>query len=433
MTRTISTRFREWKQAHLSPLKIDFMSLNRLRLNQTAESIFEGKESYVHASRRGSQNLSVWESSFSSPRVILNPYGTTPLSACIMFDTDTPCQLAYTVRGKREFTYTDEHYRKNHSLLIHGLYPATENHVTLHLTDSNGNSLGEKELTIETASLPEDFYDENKKPIYPCVQDEDGEIRYYIAIPALPEGIISLKNGHLLVVNREFLTTDYKNPAPTHMHEVGLNGYVHRTYYVGTGIYGTPLQIADNRLILPLNEPSDKGEKYMELDMDTGAVLKFHNKEPEISPSPVIPELECFGEECFFPEEPSAEDSPFTTLGWLNAPGLHKGASIQTTDTISAEQLSERYGIHAYLMGDTLCFRMEKDILQEILFTKIDMIFQMDFSQYIEKEHPEVDAPYTIAVPLTEMHSGTYTLVLRFVNGQQAVLNNALMLSRGRS
>lgn len=432
MARTISTRFREWKQAHLSPLKIDFMSLNRLRLNQSAESIFEGEESYTHASRRGSQNLSVWKSSFSSPKIILNPYGTTPLSACVIFESDTPCQLAYTVQGKNEFTFTDKSYRKKHSLFIHGLYPSQKNHIFLQLIDENGTPAGEKELTIQTEPLPEDFWDEKKNPNYPCFQDKDGIIRYYLSIPMAKNGLLSLHNDHLLVVNKRFLTANYKNPAPTHMHEVGLNGYVHRTYYVGTGIYDTPIEEKDERLFLRLPDSAEKEDLYMELDTHSGAVLKFHHKISK-TPLPLTMEAGSFTSNAFFPEPSSSPETPFTTLGWLNAPGLHKGASIQTTDTLSVEQLAERYGITAVLRGDTLCFRMEKDILQEVLFSKIDMIYQMDLSPYIEKEHPFIDAPYTIAIPLTEMHSGTYTLVLRFVNGGQAVLDNAILLSRCRN
>lgn len=436
MTKTISTRFREWKQAHLSPLKIDFMSLNRLRLNQNAESIFEGRESYTHASMRGSQNLSVWSRngvfSFSAPKVILNPYGTTPLTACVIFDTESPCKLTYTVKGKKDFLYEDELYKKHHALFIHGLYPSAENRVVLQLTDSNGNPAGEKELIIQTDFLPEDFYDENHNPIYPSIQDEYGEIRYYLSIPAAKEGVVCLKNGHLLVIDREFMTVNYKNPFPTHMHEVGLNGYVHRTYYVGTGIQGLPYESANDGFFIFLSEPSDKGEKYMELDCNSGAVIKFHNKITESS-APFSIHKDCFKADAFLPEDPVTAESIFTTLGWLNAPGLHKGASIQTLDSISVEQLADRYGVNAFLMGDTLCIHMEKDVLQEVLFSKFDMIYQMDLSPYIDKEHPDVDAPYTIAVPLTEMHSGTYTLVLRFVDGEQAVLSDALMLSRRRN
>ena len=33
----------------------------------------------------------------------------------------------------------------------------------------------------------------------------------------------------------------------------------------------------------------------------------------------------------------------------------------------------------------------------------------MDFSAYIDKETPEVTDAYTVAVPLSEIHSGTYS------------------------
>ena len=40
---------------------------------------------------------------------------------------------------------------------------------------------------------------------------------------------------------------------------------------------------------------------------------------------------------------------------------------------------------------------------------------------------------YTFAVPFTEMHSGTYSVVIRFRDGGQEVLKDTLTLSRRRS
>ena len=76
---------------------------------------------------------------------------------------------------------------------------------------------------------------------------------------------------------------------------------------------------------------------------------------------------------------------------------------------------------------------MHQQIIQEILLTKFDAIFQMDFSAYIDKDTPDVTVAFTVAVPLSEIHSGTYSLILRFVNGEQAVLADAIMLSSRRS
>ena len=53
MIETMTSKLKSWASAHLSPLKIDFMSLNRLRLNQSVESIFETNIPYTEQARKG--------------------------------------------------------------------------------------------------------------------------------------------------------------------------------------------------------------------------------------------------------------------------------------------------------------------------------------------------------------------------------------------
>ena len=82
-----------WLKSHVTQYKIDFMSLNRLRLNQTVSGQIPVTISLTEKTRMA-ENL-LWarshdaSTSFESMELLLNPYGITPHFACF-----TPTQDA---------------------------------------------------------------------------------------------------------------------------------------------------------------------------------------------------------------------------------------------------------------------------------------------------------------------------------------------------
>jgi len=74
--------------------------------------------------------------------VILNPYGRTPLCAYVMFWTEEPCAVQFTVKGKTkeadicEKIVTLENW---HRVPVYGLYPEMENEVKLEMIDKNSH------------------------------------------------------------------------------------------------------------------------------------------------------------------------------------------------------------------------------------------------------------------------------------------------------
>ena len=72
-------------------------------------------------------------------------------------------------------------------------------------------------------------------------------------------------------------------------------------------------------------------------------------------------------------------------------------------------------------------------MIQEIVFSHPDRIYQLDLTNPPLDEALYEKYRYTLTVPLTEMYSGTYSLVIRFRNGKQEVLQDALSLSRRRN
>ena len=85
-----------------------------------------------------------------------------------------------------------------------------------------------------------------------------------------------------------------------------------------------------------------------------------------------------------------------------------------------------------FVSGDALYLTTRGGELLEILFTKYDRIYQLDLSGLPQEDDRYDNYAYTMAVPFTEMHSGTYSIILRFTDGGQEVLADTVTLSRTR-
>ena len=70
---------------------------------------------------------------WKNPKVMLNPYGNSPLTAYILFQTDKACKIKMTVVGKSDSTTISATFSKgkNHRIPVVGLYPDKENEIVL--------------------------------------------------------------------------------------------------------------------------------------------------------------------------------------------------------------------------------------------------------------------------------------------------------------
>lgn len=97
---------------------------------------------------------------YDNPFVIVNPYGNSPLSAYVLFTTDEPTQITYTVEGKTkdtEYSYTTKKYSVRHEIPLMGLYAGQVNNVKLEVENENGEVLTH-DLAVETEDIDSDFY-----------------------------------------------------------------------------------------------------------------------------------------------------------------------------------------------------------------------------------------------------------------------------------
>lgn len=437
----MSNKLTSWLKSHVTQYKIDFMSLNRLRLNQTVSGQIPATISLTEKTRMA-ENL-LWARShdtsttFESMDLMLNPYGITPLTALCMFHTDELCRLSYTVVSDfcMPWHYDSMTYTTNHVLPIFGLCENTDNKIKLALYDESNHLVKSREIVLRTAAL-------NETDHYPSVQDKQGMFRYVLSLPAKDNHVIPLSDGHFLIVHNDYLVKTTQGLLPTHLYEVDLLGRCYRTYYIGDGIFEVYGEISEaNQNLLVLSSDTKKSEKtLLEINRETGAICHIYSPYEREATSPAAHLKQSFFQsilddslEQFSHFGECLEQIEFPVVGWLNPPVFYKAASVETSSATDLDFMKETYGITFSINGDTLLVTTTGDLIQEIVFSHPDRIYQLDLTNPPLDEQLYEKYRYTLAVPLTEMYSGTYSLVIRFRNGEQQVLKDALSLSRRRT
>lgn len=234
---------------------------------------------------------------FEEPCVILNPYGRTPLCAYVMFWTEEPCAVQFTVKGKTkeadicEKIVTLENW---HRVPVYGLYPEMENEVKLEMIDKNGTVIAEKKLMILTDKLPDSMNDlvqvkkkteksamklilaVGKSMPYPAAFDEQGDIRYMMRFRPRGYGFFPVANDRFIVMERQTLLPTPLIPHSTQMYEMDYLGRVYRTYYVPNGIHHDVCEMTPggNLLVASNSQCGHVEDCIAEVNRETGKIEK---------------------------------------------------------------------------------------------------------------------------------------------------------------
>lgn len=218
----------------------------------------EAKESY----------LTPYGYTLENPNVILDPYGISPLTAIILFETDEELPVTIIVEGKdQNSTYINEfESTKKHYIPVYGLYPNTVNKIYI----GCGNLT--KTIEIETSPLPIDLLvtetitnNTNKltfitSDTYPYALDNNNEVRWYLTKKYLGK-INYLENGNLLLSSDTLTPTKISNGLV----EIDLLGKIYKQHTIDTGYQGTYAETQTSLFILSTN--------LLEIDKQTGTIL----------------------------------------------------------------------------------------------------------------------------------------------------------------
>mgnify|MGYP005785150697 FL=1 len=207
-----------------------------------------------------------------NPKIIVNPYGNSPLTALIMFETDKREGVTITIKGKYDddITYREANETKEHYIPIYGLYSNYENSVVLS-TDTVDKEVKIKTNLVENNAISTDAVETTNGINLISTDngvigiDEYGETRYYLE-GGYSKDIVIDKNNHLfLSTNR--LNNDNSN---TGIVNIDLLGKIYYEYNLEDGYNGLIYNVDDTKLLV-------LSENIILIDIQTGNVLKEYN------------------------------------------------------------------------------------------------------------------------------------------------------------
>ncbi|MCI5774067.1 MAG: aryl-sulfate sulfotransferase [Erysipelotrichaceae bacterium] len=262
---------------------------------ETSRTLLEATTSMIDQQASKEITLSGEGYTFDDPNVILDPYGVSPLSALVMFETNQEVAIEISVQGKDDNTTIKNKFAAatQHYLPIYGLYPDQENEVSLRYEDEQGEHINT--LIIKTDKLPEDFVMPNevyanKEKLgnelyfftpanvgYNCAYDVNGDVRWYLNFKTTWDNA-RLVNGHLLLGSDRLINDPYYN---TGMYEIDLLGKVYKEYVLPGGYHHDYDELPNGNLLVCTDDfESGKGtveDHIVEIDRDTGEIIKTYD------------------------------------------------------------------------------------------------------------------------------------------------------------
>ena len=183
--------------------------------------------------------------SLDNPNIIINPYGNSPLTGIVMFETSDYSEVSISVNGNINYTFSKN---KHHIIPIYGLYADYDNTIVLR---SEGK---EKVINIKTDKLPDDFgevlYDGNYSFYngnYPYASDSNGNVRWYLNKKYY--GNITVYKDNIIIGNDSYTEDNHS----TGIYRMNFLGKVYGEYLLSDDYYGNSIYDDGNIYALSKN------------------------------------------------------------------------------------------------------------------------------------------------------------------------------------
>jgi len=230
------------------------------------------------------------EYSPENPFFILNPYGMSPLTGLLMFETDDVKEYKVVIKGKTIDSFF-EYYTEpliSHIIPVYGLYPNFNNEILLYeLVGEDTYELVHTE-NVKTDKLPSNIilptllettyeYFGNDLMIamsnssnVPVGYDLNGDVRWYLN-KELSWGPKELENGNFLFGNRDLVDPYYS----AELLEIDYLGKIYGRYNMPYGYHHDVAELQNGNLIVATNNFLDTVEDIIvEIDRETGETVK---------------------------------------------------------------------------------------------------------------------------------------------------------------
>ena len=218
--------------------------------------------------------------------IVVNPYGTSPLSAVAVFSTEEACGGTVTVKGKsaeNDVTGTFE-AEKDHIVPIYGLYNNDTTEVVISLDDGTSAAF---EVTTEDINVDYGTITAEMKSVasydytnltFVCstmgslyAVDAAGDIRFYTNMGGVL-GVHQLENGHILMPASYVLKPSYYKEG---MIEIDLMGKIYGEYMIPGGQHHDFVEMPNGNFLVASDSPdlSTVEDYVVEIDRQTGDVV----------------------------------------------------------------------------------------------------------------------------------------------------------------
>ncbi len=229
------------------------MSAVHKKIDHMIELQSRAEEKFLAEYKKGSYTM-------EKPFVIENPYLIAPLTALILFETESEEMISITVKGKEEagdFHFTTKK-EKHHVIPVYGLSADTEN--TVLLADESGRK---SQVAIVTGPLPKLV----KRPTYvkengPYMAEQlmfvsptsdaliagydyRGDCRWYCSLNIV-FAIHRLANGNILIGTERLVAPPYNTSG---LYEMSLTGKIYTEYRIPGSYHHDHAELENGNLI----------------------------------------------------------------------------------------------------------------------------------------------------------------------------------------
>lgn len=253
-------------------------------------STLELTESIISKQSKLEEGFEISGYTLDNPNIILNPYGNSPLTALVIFQSEDEGVPKLTVEGRDSLTtvHGEGELGTDHYVPIYGLYADKENKVIIEL-NGKVKEIVIKTEPVETLTEPVEIYapDRDKltnefyffspsgKGTLPSAYDVNGDIRWYLT-DKLSWDISRLDNGRLLLSTERLINSPYYN---TGLYEIDLLGKIYNEYSLPGGYHHDFYELESGNLIAASDDFSNYiqctvEDIVVEIDRKTGDVIK---------------------------------------------------------------------------------------------------------------------------------------------------------------
>jgi len=244
----------------------------------------KAKEDIISIQRQTDKDIETYKKdstiTIEEPKVIINPYHISPLTAVIIFNTQE--SVSATIKINDEEQIFSKAYE--HVLPVYGLLADYNNEVEISL--SNGQT---KKINIQTNPVITNLKpmtvttnnNKNNNQFYfvtgsmgdgISAYDDKGNVRWYLT-ENYHNAITVLKNGHLLLSNDDSID----NYASTGgMVEIDYLGKIYNEYNITGGYHHDVIELENGNFLVDSSNPDSNRifDYIVEIDRQTGKTIK---------------------------------------------------------------------------------------------------------------------------------------------------------------